>query len=310
MKILIIENETYLAQSIALKLNNLNYDCTILPAPDPKNAQNFDVILLSNNAFDANGHNTMLDFITKNKRKIIIILTSFMNDATVTKPIKAGACDYILKPFMIDDLVRKLEHYIFHRRLLKKMNFFDRFFATLSRNFESIAVPLRDFSGSGQTFPFVIQSRAQVMADIFAMRFARENDFDLQIFHINSDNFSNFYTIFSRQIKDDDRGFYYISGLEYIDRHEISDFFAQFLQKNVIFSFIGEDFLGHDALDPKNVIKLDDVNDFISDVLSLKDYEKAVIVRFNEHYTNIDLAKKLGISRKSLWEKKKRYVGE
>ena len=47
--------------------------------------------------------------------------------------------------------------------------------------------------------------------------------------------------------------------------------------------------------------------DFGGDILSIKDYEKAMIVKYENIYSDIDLAKKLGISRKSLWEKRKRY---
>ena len=42
---------------------------------------------------------------------IILLLVSYISDETVTNPIKDGAKDYIMKPFIMDELVRKIYHY-------------------------------------------------------------------------------------------------------------------------------------------------------------------------------------------------------
>ena len=43
------------------------------------------------------------------------------------------------------------------------------------------------------------------------------------------------------------------------------------------------------------------------DILSVREYERIIISKFESRYPDIELAKKLGMSRKSLWEKRKRY---
>ncbi len=44
-----------------------------------------------------------------------------------------------------------------------------------------------------------------------------------------------------------------------------------------------------------------------SEILSIKEYERIVITKFEGRYPDVELAKKLGMSRKSLWEKRKKY---
>ena len=43
------------------------------------------------------------------------------------------------------------------------------------------------------------------------------------------------------------------------------------------------------------------------EILSVKEYEKLIISKYENRYPDIELAKKLGMSRKSLWEKRKKY---
>jgi hypothetical protein len=43
------------------------------------------------------------------------------------------------------------------------------------------------------------------------------------------------------------------------------------------------------------------------EILTVEDYIKSVLEQFQDKYPDIELAKKLGISRKSLWEKRKKH---
>jgi DNA-binding NtrC family response regulator len=43
------------------------------------------------------------------------------------------------------------------------------------------------------------------------------------------------------------------------------------------------------------------------DILCIDDYVKYVITTFQGKFPDTELSKKLGISRKSLWEKRKKY---
>ena len=43
------------------------------------------------------------------------------------------------------------------------------------------------------------------------------------------------------------------------------------------------------------------------DILSIENYVKYIIVKYQNKFPDTELSKKLGISRKSLWEKRKKY---
>ena len=43
------------------------------------------------------------------------------------------------------------------------------------------------------------------------------------------------------------------------------------------------------------------------DILSIQEYVKHILVAHQHKYPDTELSKKLGISRKSLWEKRKKY---
>ena len=104
MKILIVENEIYLAQSIASKLMEIGHLCEIATSiKDALKDEKYDAVLLSTNISGQNFY----PVIEKHRSSIIILMISYISNDTVTNPIKAGACDYIQKPFMIEELIRK-----------------------------------------------------------------------------------------------------------------------------------------------------------------------------------------------------------
>jgi transcriptional regulator of aromatic amino acid metabolism len=43
------------------------------------------------------------------------------------------------------------------------------------------------------------------------------------------------------------------------------------------------------------------------EIYTIEDYVKNIVVSFQDKYPDVELSKKLGISRKSLWEKRKKH---
>ena len=98
MKILVIENEIYLAQSITAKLGQFGFVCEMISSVEEAlKFDSADIILLSANIPAQNFY----PVIEKFRHSIIIMMIPYVNDDTVTNPLKASATDYIIKRFMI-----------------------------------------------------------------------------------------------------------------------------------------------------------------------------------------------------------------
>ena len=68
--------------------------------------------------------------------------------------------------------------------------------------------------------------------------------------------------------------------------------------------------LSGDVSEFKNVfeINIKEITErFQDDVLSVDEYIKTMILKFEDRYPDTELSKRLGMSRKSLWEKRKKY---
>ncbi|NLM99111.1 MAG: response regulator, partial [Campylobacteraceae bacterium] len=164
MKILIVENEIYLAQSIASRLNDLGYICdSAATIKEALRDEHYDAVLLSTNISGQNFY----PIIEKHKSSIIILMISYISNDTVSKPIKAGASDYIQKPFMIEELIRKLQH-------LKEFNALQlenqAYKSYVNHLFENLDNPNLDLK---TPLPLLIKTDFQKNADALAFSYSK-----------------------------------------------------------------------------------------------------------------------------------------
>ena len=105
-KCLIIEDEIYLAESIANKLQNSGFETKILSSTREAMEldETFSAVLLSSNL---EHEETFLEVVKRFKYSTIMLLVSYINNDLIAKAVELGANDYILKPFKIDVLVQK-----------------------------------------------------------------------------------------------------------------------------------------------------------------------------------------------------------
>lgn len=289
MRVLIIENETYLAQSIASKLNSFGYICNIIPAIEHNGTLDYEVILLSSSACGDHYEN----FIQKNSKSIIIMLVSYISDDTISKPLRSGASDYILKPFMIDELLRKIEHYKYHKEILEKINFYNSYFNFVQRELNTPSLPQYQP-------PFIIKSNSQRSADIYAMKYARDKNINFIILSFRDQEWKNILKNPPQKEK-----YYYITNLEELKKNEMKILLESISKYNFILSIISDDIINFSQIvDITHIVNNQDLG---GEILSIKEYEQAIITKFGERYPDVELARKLGISRKSLWEKRKKY---
>ena len=288
MKILIVENEIYLAQSIAQKLNDLGYECdTVASVNEALRDEHYEAILLSTNISQ-----NFYPVIEKFQHSIIILLISYISNDTVSNPMKAGADDYIQKPFMIEELIRKLQHLKEFKKLknenLSYKSYIEHLLETQTLN----------KIDKKTTFPVLIKSDFQKDAD--ALVFEYSTSTADQFLFISLARAGAIEKI-SRSPKNQ---LLYVIDYQTLKKSEKEKLLEIIEDKKVILSSTNAD---EEPIE--NTIKLySDSKMFdYADVLSIDDYVKYVITNFQNKFPDTELSKKLGISRKSLWEKRKKY---
>lgn len=288
MKILIIENEIYLAQSIATKLGELGHLCEMCTSTkDAIKSNNYDVVLLSTN-INGQDFNPVIETF---RRSIVILMVSYISNDTVSKPLAAGAKDYILKPFMIEELIRKIDHYQDYEKLKKRNEAYEKY---LAYNFAS-AKHEQDLSIE---LPVFVSSSFQKYVDAFAFEYAQKKN--LPIHFLSLDDTKAMETIDSLP----QNCVIYVINYQLLKKSEKKLFCELIAGKNAI---IASNEKIEDVSYPVLEIKSENNVFDKSEILPIEDYVKYIVLNYQDKYPDTELSKKLGISRKSLWEKRKKY---
>jgi response regulator of citrate/malate metabolism len=289
LKILIIENEVYLAQSIATKLGELGHICEMCTSTkDAIKSNSYDVVLLSTN-INGQDFNPVIETF---KSAIIILMVSYISNDTVSKPLAAGAKDYILKPFMIEELVRKIDHYQDYEKLKKRDIAYKKY---LMHSFSTIN---NDYDHDNIELPVFISSSFQKYSDAFAFEHAYAKDLPIHFITLSDPK-----AISEIESLNQD-AIIYIIDYQTLKKSDKKNFCAAIENKKVIVS-------STDKIEDVNykVIEIKCENNIFDqgDILPIEDYVKYIVLNYQYKFPDIELSKKLGISRKSLWEKRKKY---
>ena len=289
MKILIIENEVYLAQSIATKLGELGHNCEMCTSTkDAIREQNYDVVLLSTNI---NGQD-FTPVIETFKHSIVILMVSYISNDTVSKPLAAGAKDYILKPFMIEELVRKIDHYQDYEKLKKRNEAYEKY---LENNFSSVE---HKQSIANIELPLFISSSFQKYSDAFAYEYTKSQNLPIHFISLsNPKALAEIDNLPQNSIA-------YIINYQTLKKADKQRFFTLLEGKKAIVS--SSDKIEDVAF---KVIEIESEKNVFDkgEILPIEDYVKFIVLNYQDKYPDTELSKKLGISRKSLWEKRKKY---
>ncbi len=292
MKVLIVENEIYLAQSISSKLTEIGYTCKIVATiKEALNEEYYDIVLLSTNISGQNFHPA----IEKYKNSLIILLISYISNDTVSKPFKMGINDYILKPFMVEELIRKINHLFEYRRLKNENLFYTKY---IENNFKNSSIKSTEVKKIIP--PIFIKSSYQKLIDKIMYEYSKTIKTSPVFIALDCAN------ALEEIEKYDDKTLLYLVNLQKLKRTEKAKILSSIEGKNII--LCTTDINEQIDLDI-TVITLDNYNKIYDngDILSIDDYVKYIIQSFQNNFTDTELSKKLGISRKSLWEKRKKY---
>ena len=290
MKILIIEDEIYLAQSIAGKLMDFGHECDIFAAVNDALEQNsgrYDVILLSTNLSGQDFYPIIKKYIDE----IILLMVSYISNDTVTDPLKAGAHDYIQKPFMIEELIRKINHYHDYKQLQKRCEFYDEY---LDHQFKNIQLP----DPLKHSLPLMVKTNYQKQADAFAFALAKELKRPLKYLPLgNASSLSALEELDGDHIA-------YMPEFQTLKKSEKEAFLEAIRNRDVITSTTEK--FEEEGLETIELVSEHKIFDR-TEILTIDDYVKFIIHNYQGKFPDTELSKKLGISRKSLWEKRKKY---
>ena len=289
MKILIIENEVYLAQSIATKLGELGHICEMCTSTkDAIRSTNYDVVLLSTN-INGQDFNPVIETF---KSSIVILMVSYISNDTVSKPLSAGAKDYILKPFMIEELIRKIDHYQDYEKLKHRNTAYEKY---LSHTFSNAK---HEKSFDSVELPLFISSSFQKHADAFAFEYAQKNDLPIHFLTLNDNKVLNEINSLPQN------SLVYIIDYQVLKKSDKKLFCELIVGKNIIIASTDKiEEVEHNVIEIKSDSNVFDKGE----ILPIEDYVKFIVLNYQDKYPDTELSKKLGISRKSLWEKRKKY---
>jgi response regulator of citrate/malate metabolism len=289
MKILIIENEVYLAQSIATKLGELGHTCEMCTSTkDAIRSNNYDVVLLSTN-INGQDFNPVIETF---KNSIVILMVSYISNDTVSKPLSAGAKDYILKPFMIEELIRKIDHYQDYEKLKKRNEAYEKY---LNHSFSNTK---HGHSLENLELPIFVSTNFQKYSDAFAFEYAKKENLPIHFITLTDSN----------AMKDIDslpqNSIAYIINYQALKKADKQTFCELITGKKAIVS-------SNDKIEEVNfpIIEIQSESNVFDkgEILPIEDYVKFIVLNYQDKYPDTELSKKLGISRKSLWEKRKKY---
>ena len=281
MKILIIESESYLAQSIANKLGALGHECTNAAslATAASLAEEFEAVLLSTSWSGA----SFYPLIEKFRRSIIILMVAYVDSETVLNPVKAGATDYIQKPFMIEELIKKIEHYAQFRSLKSQNEAYEALLKEISLSCEIPHTRLAQIK-----FPLLLRGDAAARAAaVFKIALALKSR--LKILSAQSP-----------ELLERGAEIFYAPDFDSLSGAQKEKFLSKTKSMRLIAGSIGAQKGFSDEITLGSSKER-------SEILSIEEYVKLTIVAHQDEYFDSDLAAALGISRKSLWEKRKKY---
>ncbi|AII14333.1 receiver domain protein [Campylobacter iguaniorum] len=290
MKVLIVENEIYLAQSISSKLADFGYSCEI--ATNTKDAlkdDKYDVVLLSTGLIGGDFY----PIIKKHSCSIIILLISYISSDTVSNPIKAGADDYIQKPFMIEELVRKIKLFQTHKKYQILNSTYEKI---IESNYKSYTLPKYDFKKI--KLPLMIISQRIQYTYSYVYFYAKETNMAYEQISAISDDFLA--TLKSHKSK----AILHITDFDRLSIEERQEALSLISNQKIIISATSD--LG---LPNFNKFSIDSNKNLFeaTEIFTIDEYVKHIIACYQDIFPDTELSKRLGISRKSLWEKRKKY---
>lgn len=290
MNILVIESDFYLAKSICSRLEDMGFVCEMSINLNLVRYKNdIDLVLFATNNAAAQD---IKEFV---KADIgVILLVDYISANTTFDFIEAGADDYIQKPVIISELARKIRTTIEHKRTRRTKEGFE---ALLMRGFEKAQIP--EFDYRKVQIPLLVLAESREYCDNFVYNYIKTHN--LRCIDIGSNN-KNIRKIINSL---DDHALLYVTNF---CNEPVSDFTFLKLINEPFKLILGSNHNLEAVKFPRLKLAPKNVEFGYEKFLSIDEYIRATISVFQNSMSDTELAKTLGISRKSLWAKRKKYA--
>lgn len=288
MNILIIENEIYLAQKVVSRLLDDGHQCDFVETDNDNLTKDYDIILLSTSL----PSQVVKKIIKKYTTSIVILLVSYISDETVTNPIKEGAKDYIMKPFIMDELVRKLYHYKECREMRQELATMKDYLSFIFKDIETENINLL------HTLPVLIETNSQKCSDKLAFNLSTKMKLPIKFISLSTSTWQKELTT-----SPSSKVLYYLTDYHTLKKSAKDNLCTLIQTKNCIISSLEKE----NEFPYKKIEFVNNENVMANNnIMTINDYVKLMVLTFQSKYPDTELSKKLGISRKSLWEKRKK----
>lgn len=286
--ITIIENEIYLAQSIALKLHDMGYKTEIFTSVNQAIIESEGDIFILSIDIPKQSINRL---IAKFKEKIIILMTNHSNNDLIYQALNAGANDYIVKPFMIDELQMKIKHYAEYYALQQSLATYREYHDHTLENI-MIGDNIKEINP-----PMIIETNYIALVDKLVFSYAQTKGELLTFISLSS-------ATWKEKIKDtSENELIYLSNLQVLTKKETEKLFDLIKDKNFIISTTNPIETSYRTCRVETKDKGFEGNE----ILSIDEYIIYIVQRYQYQFPDTVLSKKLGFSRKSLHERRKKY---
>ena len=164
-KILVVEDEPNLREGIVTAFEDRGWRvagvANTREACELLEGQVFDVVVTDFKMPDGDGMDVIRRCKMLNDGTVTLMMTAYGTVQSAVEAMKAGAYDYILKPFDLEELELKVERGLEHRRLLARIQAHDR--ETIIPRFENIVGDSPQMKEIFNTIKKVARSNASVL---------------------------------------------------------------------------------------------------------------------------------------------------
>ena len=122
--ILVVDDDHAVRTVVARKMEAEGYDCVTAAngreALEKVAEQSFDLVLLDMKMPGPSGMDVLPKIISNYPDTGVVMVTAVADTQTAVEVMKMGACDYVTKPFNLDDLNIRVEKALERKRLVRE----------------------------------------------------------------------------------------------------------------------------------------------------------------------------------------------